>query len=823
MDVGKSIGNPSGIASFLRPYLARGEVLAIVECTPEQLPLIEREDPHLVDTFQILHMREPSVEQGKIILQLFAYDLPAGIRQALSAKVLDVIDRLHRRYATYSAYPGRPLRFVQNLLQDAAAGGTAKPVTASTVFAAFSRETGLPRFLLDPSEPLDLKATRDWFAARVIGQPEAVELVTDLIGTVKAGLTRPQQPIASLLFVGPTGIGKTEMAKSLAEYLFGSSQRLTRFDMSEYNDPAAVQRLVGTTFGAEGLLTAKVREQPFSVILLDEFEKAHPQFFDLLLQMLGEGRLTDAAGRLADFRNAVIILTSNLGAESYQQGNIGFRGESDFRTHTLEHFTREAQRFLRPEMFNRIDRIVAFAPLDPATVLQIAHRQLRLLHDRAGIRFRGVNLQVTAAVAEHLATTGYEPRYGARPLKRAMERQLLAPLAEKMNGYATDLALNADVSFQDHAVAVKVKPQMDAQGRPMSVASALPRLAKLAGECLELRRQFQRMERCTDITALRNELYQLERTEASWLRQLARARDKTKTPKCPLSPHELTKLARLREYVGKLETQARRSREIEEESLLALFTASPAGGASEFDLNLIDSERETLVTSRRELLLTLYCQRFPKSDAVTMGFFSEERSLLVELIQAYIAVARGFGQKVAAWVYTSARGLPMRDPAEALLDQIFHGEQKSVWRNDVLYELHRPEPILRRTEVLDIDGYLAEPELDLVGMVLQITGLAAYPRFVPEQGVHLVRHAQVQAKCLVEASDVEPKLYLPPDDIHRKGAIREQPRRRFYDVPQGFVEEGKLRYHWADRKLVRILAERVEGQLLQNMESMLED
>src|SRR5437764_11286397 len=159
------------------------------------------------------------------------------------------------------------------------------------------------------------------------------------------------------------------MAKALAEFLFGSPQRLTRFDMSEYGDPVAMRRLVGTAFGSEGLLTAKVREQPFSVILLDEFEKAHPSFFDLMLQMLGEGRLTDAAGRLADFRNSVIILTSNLGAESYQAGQVGFSplsrlcgkgsraagggGSEGDSGDAKDHFTREAQAFLRPEMFNR--------------------------------------------------------------------------------------------------------------------------------------------------------------------------------------------------------------------------------------------------------------------------------------------------------------------------------------------------------------------------------------------------------------------------------------------------------------------------------------
>src|SRR5207342_2926265 len=195
----------------------------------------------------------------------------------------------------------------------------------------------------------------------------AVDLVTDLLATVKAALNRPRRPIASLLFVGPTGVGKTEMAKALAGYFFGDTRgdRLVRFDMSEYASAAAVGRLVGTTWEAEGLLTAKVREQPFCVVLLDEFEKAHPAFFDLLLQVLGEGRLTDSAGRLADFSNAIVVMTSNLGAGSFGSGPFGLsRADSSGREHARVHFTHAVQSFLRPELFNRIDRIVPFLPLE---------------------------------------------------------------------------------------------------------------------------------------------------------------------------------------------------------------------------------------------------------------------------------------------------------------------------------------------------------------------------------------------------------------------------------------------------------------------------
>src|SRR5262249_43405835 len=172
------------------------------------------------------------------------------------------------------------IRFLKNLFEDYPVD---QPLTTEDVTAAFSRETGLPRVLLEEAEQLDLETAREWFAARVVGQTEAVGPIVDLLAMVKTGLVRPRKPIASLLFIGPTGVGKTEMAKSLAEFLFGDPGRIVRFDMSEYADPIAVKRLIGGVYDKEGLLTAKVREQPFAVELLDEFEKADPSFFDLLL------------------------------------------------------------------------------------------------------------------------------------------------------------------------------------------------------------------------------------------------------------------------------------------------------------------------------------------------------------------------------------------------------------------------------------------------------------------------------------------------------------------------------------------------------------
>ena len=395
----------------------------------------------------MLRVEEPPADEARAILRRVAERLRPGSRPPLSAEALATLDRLHRRYATYSVYPGRPLRFLTNLIHDHPPGDEA-PIDADAVTRAFARETGLPRVLLDDATPLDLDAARGWFAARVIGQDEAVDLVVDLLATVKAGLARPGKPIASLMFIGPTGVGKTELAKALAEFLFGDGRRMTRLDMSEYADPVSVLRLIGGATGrGEGLLTARIREQPFSVLLLDEFEKADPSFFDLLLQVLGEGRLTDVAGRLADFRNAVVIMTSNLGAEGYRRGRTGFVRSTRDRAEARAHFVREVQAMVRPELFNRIDRIVPFAPLGEATARGIVDHQLGLIARRDGFRSGLVRMSVAPEVTTALARRGHDPRYGARPLKRAIERELLAPLAERINRHATDAALDVDVTL----------------------------------------------------------------------------------------------------------------------------------------------------------------------------------------------------------------------------------------------------------------------------------------------------------------------------------------------------------------------------------------
>ncbi|MCA9541880.1 MAG: AAA family ATPase, partial [Myxococcales bacterium] len=278
----------------------------------------------------------------------------------------------------------------------------------------------------------------------------------------------------SFLFMGPTGVGKTESALTLAEHLFGARDRVVRFDMSEYGYPGAAARLVGGPRG-EGDLTRKVREHPFCVLLFDEVEKADAEVFDLLLQVLGEARLTDQAGRTADFRNTVVLMTSNLGVETFKS-SVGFGGPAprSFR----EHFLAEAERFFRPEFFNRIDHIVPFMPLERTAIEAITRRELSAFLTREGLRQRDLRVELADDVHDWIAARGVEPRYGARPLKRLIEQRVAAPLARFLSG--TTVPTGARLSIAAEGEALRFAAHEGGKARA-AAASQLRRLLDAIG------------------------------------------------------------------------------------------------------------------------------------------------------------------------------------------------------------------------------------------------------------------------------------------------------------------------------------------------------
>jgi ATP-dependent Clp protease ATP-binding subunit ClpA len=851
MEVGKSEFNATGIAAFLRPYLARGEFLAIAECTPEQLPLIEREDPHFLAVFQVLNVPEPEGLAGREILEKVAARTTRQSSNAVSTSALDWIDRLHRRYATYSAYPGRPLRFLQNLCGDVREG-----VTEDNVLQAFQRETGLPKVLLDPAMPLDLVETGQWFGERVIGQEEAVDLIVDLLATTKAALARPRKPIASLLFIGPTGVGKTEMAKALAEFLFGSRLRLTRFDMSEFGDPVSAQRLVGGVFGSEGLLTAKIREQPFSVLLLDEFEKADPLFLDLLLQILGEGRLTDAGGRLADFSNAVVILTSNLGAESFQLGGFGFAKEGTIAQQTAAraHFERAVQAHLRPELFNRIDRLVPFAPLSAETIRLIAERHLERIRQRDGIRFRGVALRLGDNVAAHVARNGYDARYGARPLVREIERSLLAPLAESLNRFGADTALHADVELAADALKIDVKSRTDEHGKPLRVRPSDGLQANEAGRCMALRRQIQALEQGTAVKELANELFQLEKEQQRWEKLLLRyqrklatlaGRDDERRRRFETAePHarrqlqeRLIKLAKLRNVSGRLRELAERCNDLESRLLIATYENRSENTKSSGDIQLLE---EVFY----DLLMVFYCRQLGAADQLTLTLFSEDPAFLRELATAYLTVAGRHEMTHESVAYgPPGWGLPTGDPRRFKNDLPEGADGESTddptkyswlpYETDsgpyyrlVMTRGDRKRELLTLKVIKDIWPFLGSPWTQVIGLGFPLRGAAAALRFMPEAGLHSLRsQGKPECKCLVETHAEASLFVFPPTGIARRGAIGTQNRRRLYDRVHRAVDDVRLEGNlsWQSGSLVDALDEATEKCMQRSLLSLLEE
>ena len=302
-------------------------------------------------------------------------------------------------------------------------------VDADDIAEIVSKWTGIPVAKLMESEMEKLVHMEERLHERVVGQDEAVRAVSNAIRRARAGLQDPNRPLGSFIFLGPTGVGKTELARALAEFLFDDERAMVRIDMSEYQERHTVSRLIGAPPGYVGYeeggqLTEAVRRRPYAVVLFDEIEKAHPEIFNVLLQVLDDGRLTDGQGRTVDFRNTVIIMTSNLGSE-YIQALLPYREEEAYQR------VMEAVRaHFRPEFLNRIDEIIMFRPLTREQLSQIVDIQLRQVRQR--LKQRNITLQVTLRAKEWLAERGYDPVYGARPLKRVIQRELLDRLANKI-------------------------------------------------------------------------------------------------------------------------------------------------------------------------------------------------------------------------------------------------------------------------------------------------------------------------------------------------------------------------------------------------------
>ncbi|MFO0625841.1 MAG: AAA family ATPase [Polyangiales bacterium] len=471
--IGRSRDSERSLAEFFRGPVQRGEVLLVGECSAEQWQRLDDDASGFASLFSLVHVTPSDVPETLRTLLQARRELELDHRVEIRFDALRTVMDLGGALVPNRANPGKSVDLLKQLAREhpapASAPGTEalallghaslRVLESADVVRLLSARTGLSQDLVSPSTPLPPEAITAALSASVMGQPEAIAAAVDLVTRIRAGLTDPRRPYAVYLFTGPTGTGKTELSRALARYLYGDESRLLRFDMAEYGGPDAVARLVGDRWSPDGALTRAVTQQPFCVVLFDEVEKAHPMAHNLLLQLLEDGRLTDAAGVTASFTHAVVVMTSNLGARAQSPAGFGERTVTESTDHL-----RAVREFFSPELFNRIDRVVPFRALSAEVAREVAAKELAKITQRRGLLDRNVFVTAAPAVLDRVVAQAFRSADGARSLKRHLEDAIGTRLTEHLvNGPQAELQM-VRLHATDEGLSLEIEALSEAPG-----------------------------------------------------------------------------------------------------------------------------------------------------------------------------------------------------------------------------------------------------------------------------------------------------------------------------------------------------------------------
>jgi hypothetical protein len=522
-------------------------------------------------------------------------------------------------------------------------------------------------------------------------------------------------------------------------------------------------------------------------------------------------------------------MTSNLGAEEHKKASLGFDDAAPAAERVREHYLRAVRRFVRPELFNRLDRVVPFNPLNEELLRRIARRELDLLERRDGVRYRDLHLELTDHLAAYLTARGYNPRYGARPLKRAMERELLAPLADALNHFAHETPLAAEIEIGEERLRVRAK----GRGKPAGGDGAAdvpaagpeapgglnhPRVAEAARECVGLRREAFRLQQSHAVLDIDNTIFRLAEIEKRVLRGKAVAQQEQERLR------RLAVLRKLRERVRRLTEGAA---DLEERVLVPCYTAKTTtasvqaqrGGA--VDPLACVQEAELLNEELASLVFDLYALNFGASDLVTLTVYSEEPEWLFYLARGYHGVAKRRGCAVSLFTLQSLTERIYQQLAEGVANPLPAGEfLVGIGEKTDRQKLKSSDDtVLRAAPIPEPAAFLGEPLEGVLGLALRVAGPLAFPLLAPEDGLHVFRSDGERHACLVHTlgQDFGPTFaYTPPQRIDRRGAIGKQPQRRQFDLDRDEIADGYLeaRLHLSSRNLEETLSSLIHRRLV---------